>query len=94
LSVIVVFDAFEELMSSHHDVPLSFSEIHMWIKRVLYTHGRYAQNTKEVDQGQSECPPHHHITFGPKMKRDQIQHVLELDSDCMTWAQRSIAPHT
>jgi hypothetical protein len=61
------------------------SVIHTW--KVCTKYQRSWSGTKWV-------PPHHHITFGPKMKRDQIQHVLELDSDCMTWAQRSIAPHT
>ena len=29
-------------------------------------------------------PPGHHVTFGPRKERDQIQHVLGLDSDSRT----------
>ena len=33
----------------------------------------------------SQCPPPgHHVAFGPRKERDQIQHVLGLDSDYRT----------
>jgi hypothetical protein len=49
-------------------------------KKVLNTHGRHGGPNKLIGDQVQVCsirpPPGHHVTFGPKMERDQGQHVL------------------
>jgi hypothetical protein len=74
----------DELMLRHDVCSLSISEIHTWIKKSI-EHTCEKWRTKEVDWGaKSKCspsphpPPDHHVTFDPKIKRDQGQHILDV----------------
>ena len=77
----IIVATFDELMLRHDVCSLSFSEIHTWIKKSARHNMEGMEDQRSWLGTKSKCssrpPPGHHVTLGPKMERDQVQHVLE-----------------
>ena len=97
--IMIIIVRFNELMLRHDVCSLSFSEIHSWIKKSVDTHGRHVEPKKLIgDQVQVLLtsftrPPR---PSGPKMERDQVQHILYAGFGLHDWAnlKRTPRPHT
>ena len=79
--IMIIVATFDELMLRHDVCSLSFSEIHTWIKKSARHNMEGMEDQRSWLGTKSKCssgpPPGHHVTLGPKIERDQVQHVLE-----------------